>query len=227
MLLCSDGLTSMIDFEAVRTTLAQETHPKAAVDRLVELANAAGGEDHVTVVLIDVAADGAEVPPAPATSVSSPLPQREGTDPDVARAPPAVDTGVHRMQDVAEAKPQPARRRFPRALAWTLVLLLLLAGGIFAATRYTLANSYFVGTGEGGMVTIYRGIPDDIAGLTLKESEEQTDVAVDELPDFLRGDVEEGIRAESLDDARQKVANLKERAGDADFDKASAGGKSN
>jgi protein phosphatase len=181
----------------------------------------------VTVVLVDVAADGAQVPSAPVAAASKLQPERERTDPDVGTAPPAVDTGVHRIDEVPALKPRSSRGGFSRALTWALLGLLLIAGGVFAASRYTLSNSYFVGTDEGGMVTIYRGIPDEIAGITLKESEEQTDVAVDELPDFLRGDVEEGIKADSLDDARQKVENLKERADDADFDKASAGGKSN
>lgn len=235
-LLCSDGLTSMIDFSTLRDTLTSEPNAQAAVDRLVELANEAGGEDNITVVLIDVVADDASVAPAqPTRTESAPLPQWEVTDPDVSPIPPSVDTGIHRLNDVpveplpaVERQPEPRpRSRFPRVLGFGLLFLLVLAGGVFAATRYTLSNSYFVGTDEDGMITIYRGIPEEIAGVSLKEPEEHTDVAVDDLPDFLRGDVEEGIKAESLEDARIKVQNLEERAGDRDFDKASAGGKSN
>ena len=130
------------------------------------------------------------------------------------------------MDDIQTVAPDPAPRRrgFGKALAWTLLVLVLLAGGAYAAGRYTLANSYFVGADDSGTVTIYRGIPEEIAGLSLKESEESTDVSVDDLPDFLQGDVEEGIKAESLEDARAKVANLEERAQDTDFDKTSGGG---
>lgn len=232
-LLCSDGLTSMIDFDALRATLTEESAPQAAVDRLIDLANQAGGEDNITVVLVDIAGDedGAVRPVAtPVTETTAPAPVRETTDPDVAPIPAAVDTGVHRIDAVAprERDAQPAPRRgVGRALGFTLLFLLLLAGGVFAATRYTLSNSYFVGTDEDGMVTIYRGIPEEVAGLSLKESEEQTQVAVTDLPDFLRGDVEEGIKADSLEDARTKVENLEERANDSDFTKPTAGGKSN
>ena len=230
-LLCSDGLTSMIDFDALRTVLTEEASPQAAVDRLIDLANQAGGEDNITVVLVDIAGDqsGTRAASAPVTESVAPQP-RESTDPDVAPIPPAVDTGVHRIDAVAPAErgiAPPPRPGIGRALGFALLFLLLLAGGVFAATRYTLSNSYFVGSDEDGMITIYRGIPEEVAGLSLKESEERTQVSVTELPDFLRGDVEEGIKADSLEDARTKVENLEERAEDTDFTKPTAGGKSN
>lgn len=228
-LICSDGLTSMIDTNSVREVLHGATDPRAAVEQLVQRANEAGGEDNVTVVLVDIASDDAAVPapPAPATD-HRPAASRETTQPDAPPAPPAVDTGVHRLDDIQA--PGPRRRRgFGKALAWTLVALLLLAGGAYAAGRYTLANSYFVGTDRSGTVTIYRGIPEEIAGLSLREPEETSGVSIDDLPDFLQGDVEDGIKAESLEDARAKVANLEQRAQDADFDKTSgaSGGKDN
>ena len=229
-LLCSDGLTSMIDFTTLQETLRDQRSPQRAVDRLIDLANEAGGEDNITVVLVDIVADDA-VPATGAATPSQTVAQatRETTDPEVAPAPPAVDTGVHRLDAVpAEVAPEPRpRNRAPRWLAFALLFLVLVGGGIYAATRYTLSNSYFVGTDEEGVITIYRGIPEEVAGLSLKESEERTDVSLADLPDFLQGDVQEGIKAESLEDARTKVQNLEERASDSDFTKPSAGGKSN
>ena len=230
-LICSDGLTSMIDTDSVRDVLQNTPDPNAAVEQLVDRANEAGGEDNVTVVLVDIASDDAAMPTpiAPEPTGSQSYSPRETTEPDAAPRPPAVDTGVHKLEDVQAATPAPRRRGFGRVLAWTLLVLVLLAATVYGASRYTLANSYFVGADESGTVTIYRGIPEEIAGLSLKESAEATDVAVEDLPDFLQGDVEEGIKAESLEDARAKVANLEERAQDADFDKASGanGGKDN
>ncbi len=229
-LLCSDGLTSMVDSEEVHNVLSGERDPDSAVERLVGVANAAGGEDNVTVVLIDIVGDGeaSAAPTAPAAAAAAPPPprQRENTDPDPVPAAPAVATGVHRLENVPQEQPQ-SRRRWPRGLVVTLLLLLVLAAAAFAATRAALANSYFIGSDENGVVTIYRGIPEEIAGLSLKESEESTGVAVEDLPDFLRGGVEEGIKADSLEDARSKVQNLEERARDTDFDKTSGGGKNN
>lgn len=229
-LLCSDGLTSMIDFTTLGDTLKSQDSAQGAVDRLVALANEAGGEDNITVVLVDIVADESlsSVAPATPTKTATTTP-RVTTDPDVTPVPPAVDTGVHRLDAVpAEVSPETRpRSRTPRVLAFGLLVLVLLGGGIYAATRYTLSNSYFIGTDEDGFITIYRGIPEEVAGISLKESEERTDVSLADLPDFLQGDVEEGIKAESLEDARTKVQNLEERASDADFTKPAAGGTDN
>jgi PPM family protein phosphatase len=58
LLLCSDGLYSMTYDKPIGDVLASERDPQAAVDRLVELANQAGGEDNITVVVLDLGPDG-------------------------------------------------------------------------------------------------------------------------------------------------------------------------
>jgi serine/threonine protein phosphatase PrpC len=56
ILLCSDGLTDMLDDESIGALLAQhETAPEAA-DALVKAANEAGGVDNISVVVVDVGA---------------------------------------------------------------------------------------------------------------------------------------------------------------------------
>lgn len=54
-LLCSDGLTDMIDDELVRDILAMKCDLADKVERLVESAIESGGNDNVTVVLCEVA----------------------------------------------------------------------------------------------------------------------------------------------------------------------------
>jgi protein phosphatase len=52
LLLCSDGLNTMLSDEQIRATLAAHRHdPEAACRALVEEANRHGGEDNVTVVV--------------------------------------------------------------------------------------------------------------------------------------------------------------------------------
>ncbi len=216
ILLCSDGLTSMIDAGSVHDVLSRQPNPEAAVDELVELALDAGGEDNVTVVLIDIADDGAASAASGAQRRSEA--KREPTEPDAIAAPAAVDTGVHGLDDVETRTESRSGGRWGRALLVTLLVVLVLAVAAYAAARYTLANSYFVGADGEGRITIYRGIPEEIAGVALKEPAEQTDVAVADLPAFLQGDVEEGIKEDSLDDARDRVRSLEDRAEDAEFD---------
>ena len=53
LLLCSDGLTGMIDDEQIAGLLQDHTDPQIACHALVDAANAAGGNDNVTAVMID------------------------------------------------------------------------------------------------------------------------------------------------------------------------------
>jgi protein phosphatase len=51
LLLCTDGLTGMVSDETIAATLAANSDPQVACQRLVDEANAAGGRDNVTVIV--------------------------------------------------------------------------------------------------------------------------------------------------------------------------------
>ncbi|GGN49729.1 serine/threonine protein phosphatase PrpC [Actinoplanes campanulatus] len=53
-LLCSDGLSSVVSPAALRDTLAAEPGCGPAVDRLIELAYAAGASDNIACVVADL-----------------------------------------------------------------------------------------------------------------------------------------------------------------------------
>ena len=52
LLLCSDGLTDMIEDEEILDILTSSTEPAHACRRLVDAANQKGGRDNITVVLV-------------------------------------------------------------------------------------------------------------------------------------------------------------------------------
>jgi len=54
LVLCSDGLTDMVRENDVQAVLAREPEAQRAADALVEAANAAGGVDNTTAIVIDV-----------------------------------------------------------------------------------------------------------------------------------------------------------------------------
>jgi protein phosphatase len=55
MLLCSDGLWSMVSEEQIMHILSDETlTPQAACDKLVGAANAAGGHDNITAIIVEM-----------------------------------------------------------------------------------------------------------------------------------------------------------------------------
>jgi len=51
VLLCTDGLSNMVEEEDIARTLAQSATPQAAADKLVGLANRNGGKDNITAVV--------------------------------------------------------------------------------------------------------------------------------------------------------------------------------
>ncbi|MFC4949992.1 PP2C family protein-serine/threonine phosphatase [Pseudonocardia sp. GCM10023141] len=53
-LICSDGLTAVLDDTVIRDVLGGEAERAAAVSRLIELANAGGGPDNITCVVADL-----------------------------------------------------------------------------------------------------------------------------------------------------------------------------
>lgn len=53
-LLCSDGLTDMVPNSEIRAVLLREKDPKAAAQKLVEMALERGGKDNVTVMVVRV-----------------------------------------------------------------------------------------------------------------------------------------------------------------------------
>lgn len=52
LLLCSDGLNGMIEDEHIRKLVIASTDPQSACQALVDAANAAGGADNITVILL-------------------------------------------------------------------------------------------------------------------------------------------------------------------------------
>jgi protein phosphatase len=144
-LICSDGLTTMIDDETIRTVLQEKGDLDEAAKELVRLANKAGGEDNITVVAFEITDEPAELEqtrPMPAVSDPEPAAAKDDEDTlDETDAVPAVDTFVLPPSEAARLKPsdkvslgeKKRRRRWP----WFL-LLLLLAAAAAAAVLWVL-----------------------------------------------------------------------------------------
>lgn len=63
VLLCSDGLSSMVAEGQIRAILETEPDPQKAADRLVRAANRAGGIDNITVVVLEARDEGGSPEP--------------------------------------------------------------------------------------------------------------------------------------------------------------------
>jgi PPM family protein phosphatase len=106
IVLCSDGLSNEVGPEVLSEILATEADPGVAAHRMVEAANAHGGADNITVVVVDVLV-GEEG--GGSASVVKPLGERAGppliVTPALAAADLAADPGV---DPAAGATAQPA-----------------------------------------------------------------------------------------------------------------------
>ena len=157
ILLCSDGLTSMVPEEQVEEILAASRDLKLAAQQLIDEANTAGGRDNITVVLSrieDAAAitDGGQV-----TEIRPP-------DGVIGERPAPAAAAAQRPSD---RRTLTRYRKVIAGLAATLIVLALVIGGGYLATR----QLYFIGTNAQGIVTIYRGLPYGLpAGIHLYET---------------------------------------------------------
>lgn len=214
-LLCSDGLSGFVSHDTIADTLRDVTDIDACADRLVQLALRGGGGDNVTVIVADIV-DLDDLPDgtAPTTAVTvvgaaaisrhQPSAAQDGPAARAAnlvRKPAAAGDGP--VSDEAEAVAGPRARLL--LVVWgaaLLVVVLLLAGG------YVWSQSqYFVGASD-GKVAVFRGLPADIGPLDLARVVQTSDIALDDLPSYLRERVTNAIHADSLDDARQQVSRL-------------------
>jgi serine/threonine protein phosphatase PrpC len=227
LLLCSDGLTSMISEERVAEILnAADTLDRAADDLIAE-ANEAGGRDNITVVLFRVEDVGGAEDTEQATMVTGPEarsttivsePDREalrGPTSAVAVAPPPTQTvraPLARKQGPAarSAPPTDTLRQPPRyakplaALIAVVIVLAIVGAGGYLATR----QLYFIGTNPQGIVTIYRGLPYDLpAGVHLYETFYVSGVPATLVPPDRRSNIfSNNLRSES--DATKLVREL-------------------
>jgi protein phosphatase len=171
LLLCSDGLTSMVSEDRVGELLVTAPTLEEAADRLIDEANAAGGRDNITVVLCrldDVEGDIAAEQPTTIDERSEPNAQASRSAVAVA-PPPATSTRVSpRAERTVATARRPRRVSRPLAALLTLVIVVCLIGaGGYLASR----QLYFIGTNQQGIVTIYRGFPYQLpGGLNLYET---------------------------------------------------------
>jgi serine/threonine protein phosphatase PrpC len=71
-LLCSDGLSAVVDASLIAKALSEAADPQTAVTRLIELANRAGGPDNIAAVVIDCRGGHEQALPASARGYAPP-----------------------------------------------------------------------------------------------------------------------------------------------------------
>jgi PPM family protein phosphatase len=201
-LLCTDGLSDVVTAETIRATLGEGT-PQEAADRLVELALRGGGPDNVTCIVADVieAGYGDDVPVIAGAFVDTP------TSPD-----PDADSPAERAARMTSERPEPptAPTRRRGRLLRRVVLPLLVLGAVITGSAifyHWTQTQYFVGR-DGSEVAIFRGVNSQFGAIKFFSVSQNTDVKLTDLTQSARSQVESGITARNLADARSIMANL-------------------
>ena len=211
-LLCSDGLSDMVEDPAIARALSSETIDMAATE-LVRLALEGGGVDNVTVVIAEFVEKGTE--PDEHLSSHDGQPQLVGAAasqqrPRTGGAASGSDTtrteSTFDPEELRYAPRPPSRRRWVRWTAGILVLAAILAGVGTLAYQWS-QDQYYVSV-EDGKVAVFRGVQADIPGITLSHVDELTDIELSSLTEFQRREIKDGIEASSRADALRTIDEL-------------------
>jgi len=213
-LICSDGLTTMLDDEQIARLLIRATSLGSAVKTLVDEANRAGGRDNITVVafrLADPAAPEAGNPGAGseegATLIGESAEEAGLTATEVRRRA-AAEAARKRRE---EAGGQPRRRGLRRALK-VLAVLLVLAAVAFGAW-YGNRQIWFLGTDDSGRVALYRGAPYELPfGIELYSERYASPIQTESLP-ARRQEAATGHKLRSRGDAVSLLEDIEKTEG--------------
>lgn len=215
LLVCSDGLCGLAtDVELAAIATADADRP-AAIAELVALAHARGGHDNITLVLADVAIDGPAGPVlvlGSASTLAVPTSAERTASLPVVTDPTPDEAGERAMTEEERYALTGRRRlgsRVRMALAFLLPILALAgAGGIWYSYTQT---QYFVGPNDAN-VALYRGVPDQLAGLPLSTLLETDDTEIANLPPYYAERVRQNIRTPDLAAARSTLVELRQKA---------------
>lgn len=219
-LLCSDGLSGVVDDTHTGKALGQHLPPGRTADLLLKQALDAGAPDNVTVVIVDVGGShpmfsgtgtivgsasnpqGVEVPAARPGRTSWLHPNRQA-----ANEPTHFEPAAEFLEELIEEDRRRARRRRVWWIVGLVVFLAALAAAALGAYSWTQSR-YFVGADD-DTVVIFRGIQQDLGPILLSSPYEDTGIELVDLPFYQRLAVQQTISARSLADAEAIVETMR------------------
>ncbi len=213
-LICSDGLTTMLDDEKIGQILGRATSLQSAVRALVDEANRAGGRDNITVVAFRLEDTTAPAPGNPgagpdegATLIGSEAEEAGLTATEVRRR--AAGEAARKRREEVEARPQ--RRGLRRALKVLAAVLVIVA--VAFAAWYGNRQIWFLGTDDAGRVALYRGAPYELPfGIELYSERYSSPIQTQALPGR-RQDAVTGHDLRSRSDAVSLLEEIEKNMG--------------
>jgi PPM family protein phosphatase len=222
-LLCSDGLSGYVSERDIAETLLTIDDVELVCHKLITQTLSEGAPDNVTVVVVRVAENLETSPPSeprmvgsaaePLTYESGPVLRKTGLPAllfhPLRALPPADEHFEPEAEFLEELIKEDRRRIIRRRVVWLLSVFLLVGALVVAgvvAYQWTQTR-YFVGVND-DVVTIYRGVPEDVWVFSLSSVYEETDISVDQLPPYQQDKVTQSYSVESLEEAREFIDRL-------------------
>lgn len=207
-LICSDGLTTMLDDEQIGRILGRATSLQAALRALVDEANRAGGRDNITVVAFRLEDAAAPAKMAEGATLIGPDAEREGLTATEVRRRAAAEAARKRRDELA-AQPRGRRLRTAAKVLAVVVVLAALAFGAWYGNR----QIWFLGTDDAGRVALYRGAPYELPfGIKLYSERYASPIQTESLPQR-RKDAVTGHSFRSRGDAVSLLEEIEKTAG--------------
>lgn len=226
-LMCSDGLSSYVSDDKIRSILKANPNPKDAANRLIKESLDHGAPDNVTVVVVSIGEDdfSGSLPPQIVGSAALPLTYEAEIARKALRLPTLL---LHPLKSSVpedshfepeseeyfdELLLEHRRRAIRHKVSW-LIAIILMIGAITIALilgyRWTQTH-YFIGP-YGDTVAIYQGVQQDLGPIKLSSVYQQTSISLESLPPYTRSSVVDTLNANSLEHARQILDRLEELA---------------
>jgi PPM family protein phosphatase len=219
LLLCTDGLSGVVGEGEIVRLLSQVRDPQECAEELVSSANAEGGPDNITVVVIDtddptgrrgLASNTGELRGPRSTDSLGPSGQQASMTMVASPTTSEASRDGH-WADALAARMDPTRgragRRAQRTRArqvWRRILALVgvvaVLGAVAFSVRAFVYSRWWVGF-DGDVVAVYQGVPGDVAGLRLSRVVERTGVRRDQVPDNWVQRLDDGVTRDSKDEA--------------------------
>ncbi len=207
-LICSDGLTTMLDDERIARLLASATSMTTAVRALVDEANRAGGRDNITALAFRLEDAAAPAQAAEGATLIGASAEEAGLTATEVRRRAAAAAAKERREQLAT---KPKRRRL-RTAAKVLAVVALLGALAFGAW-YGNRQVWFLGTDDAGRVALYRGLPYELPlGIRLYDERYASPIQTAGLP-ARRLDAVTGHDLRSREDAVSLIEDIEKSQG--------------
>ncbi len=202
LLLCTDGLTSMVSEEEIGEILREVPDTREAAERLVRAANDGGGADNTTVVILDLS----EGDPPDAGRSGATASAGVGSSPSIQGAVrPAAPEARPGAAGTARAEMRPPWRRIA---LWAGVVAAIVIVGLVGLRMYT-NSQWYVGV-LNGHVAVFQGIPAEVGGLRFHHVVVETDISAAKAETLaLYRDLRDGITADSRERATAIVERIR------------------